>query len=187
MTKKLTAKQLRFVEEYIIDLNATQAAIRAGYSKKTAYSIGQNLLKKVEIQKLLVSAKLKRSERTEVTAGRVIAELAKIGFSDIRKTLSKNGNLISPAAWDDQTAGAISSIEVVTRPTAAKDEDGNTIVEHLHKINTISKTPALIQLGKHVGLFVDKHEITGKDGGAIVNDVTFKIDFVDAPKQELEE
>lgn len=165
MARKLNDKQKRFTEEYLIDLNATKAAQRAGYSQKTAYSIGSELLKKPEIQEFIARAKEKRSERTEITADRVLQEMAKIGFSDIRNTLSKTGNLITPTEWDDDTAGAISSIEVVTRPTAAKDKDGNTVVEHLHKINTINKTPALIQLGKHVGLFDDKH----------VHEVTFPV------------
>lgn len=161
-TKKLNDKQQRFVEEYLVDLNATQAALRAGYSKKTAYSIGSELLKKPEIQKALVTAKAERTKRTEITADRVLRELAKIGFSDIRKTISVGGNLISPSDWDDDTAGAISSIEVVTRPTTGKDEDGNTVVEHLHKINSWNKIAALEKIGKHLGMFVEKIEHSGQ-------------------------
>ena len=73
--KKLTPKQQRFVDEYLVDLNATQAAIRAGYSAKTAGSIGQRLLKKVEIQAELAAAMAARGERTEITADYVLRRL----------------------------------------------------------------------------------------------------------------
>lgn len=78
----LTNKQKRFVEEYLIDMNATQAAIRAEYSAKTAYSAGQRALKNVEIQEALQKAIKKRSERTEITQDQVLHELAKIGLKD---------------------------------------------------------------------------------------------------------
>ena len=72
---ELTDKQKRFVEEYLVDLNATQAAIRAGYSEQTAYSIGQRLLKKVEVQEAIQQAQNKRSERTQITQDEVIRRL----------------------------------------------------------------------------------------------------------------
>ena len=73
--KKLTAKQQRFVAEYLIDLNATQAAIRAGYSEKTAYSIGQENLTKPEIAAAVAAAQAERSERTEVTQDYVLTAI----------------------------------------------------------------------------------------------------------------
>lgn len=82
-TDKLTDKQKIFVFEYLIDQNATQAAIRAGYSKKTAYSQGQRLLKNVEIQKLLAKHQSERAEKCGVTFDNVIDELKKLGFADI--------------------------------------------------------------------------------------------------------
>ena len=75
MGEKLTAKQKAFVDEYLVDLNATQAARRAGYSAKTAGSIGQRLLKKVEIQTALATAQAAREERTEITADYVLRRL----------------------------------------------------------------------------------------------------------------
>lgn len=73
----LTPKQQRFVEEYLIDLNATQAAIRAGYSEKTAYSVGHENLKKPEIQKAIEEAKNQVSKRTELTVDMVVNGLLK--------------------------------------------------------------------------------------------------------------
>lgn len=79
---RLTEKQKRFVEEYLVDLNATQAAIRAGYKPKSAYSIGQENLRKPEIQNALQAAIRQRSRRTEITADMVLSELGKVAFHD---------------------------------------------------------------------------------------------------------
>src|SRR5690554_5289735 len=92
--RRLTPKQKRFVEEYLVDLNATKAALRAGYSKRTAYSIGQENLKKPEIQTAIQEARDKRSERTEITQDMVIQQLAKIAFHDIRDVVEWEENEI---------------------------------------------------------------------------------------------
>lgn len=89
----LNEKQRRFVAEYLIDLNSTQAAIRAGYSAKTAKQQGSRLLTNADVQAAVVKAQTKRAERTEITQDRVLAELAKIGFADMRKLLRWTGNL----------------------------------------------------------------------------------------------
>lgn len=78
----LTPKQARFVDEYLIDLNATQAAIRAGFSEKTAYSQGQRLLKNVEVQAAIAARQAERANRTEITQDRVLAELWKMATAD---------------------------------------------------------------------------------------------------------
>lgn len=153
--KPLSAKQARFVEEYLLDLNATQAAIRAGYSERTARQAGAENLSKPVIVAAIAAAQEARSKRTEITQDRVLAELAKIGFSDLRKTMTKGGSLMDPQAWDDETAGAIAAIEVVTRPSGDVDEDGNREVEHVHKIKAWDKLSALEKLGKHLGMFKD--------------------------------
>lgn len=80
--KKLNPKQRRFVSEYLVDLNATQAAIRAGYSKKTAGQIGEQNLRKLEISQAIQEAQTARSERTEVTQDAVLRELAAMSFYD---------------------------------------------------------------------------------------------------------
>lgn len=165
----LNEKQKRFAEEYLIDLNATQAAIRAGYSEKTAGQKGFDLLKKVEIQKAVQAGMQKRSERTEITQDRVLQELAKVAFSDLRKVLTTGGALMDAQDWGDDVAGFISSVEVVKKPSGEQDEDGRPIVDHVHKIRAWDKMAALEKLGKHLGMFVDrsKHEVSGPDGGPI--------------------
>lgn len=149
----LTAKQERFVAEYLIDLNATQAAIRAGYSEKTANKQGSQMLGKTSIAAAISEAQARRSERTEITQDRVLAELAKIGFSDLRKVVTSHGSLIDVQDWDDETAGAIASVEVVKRPSGEYDEDNKPILDHVAKIKTWDKLSALEKLGKHLGMF----------------------------------
>jgi len=149
----LTPKQQRFVEEYLIDLNATQAAIRAGYSKKTAQATGWENLSKPYIAAAVALAQANRSKRTEITQDRVLAELAKIGFSDIRKVLTPSGGIMDPHEWDDETAGAIASFEAVTVYRGEEDDDGNKVPEHISKFKTWDKLSALEKLGKHLGMF----------------------------------
>ncbi len=169
MGDKLTPKQARFVEEYLIDLNATQAAIRTGYSAKTAEVQGCRLLSIAKINAEVVKAMAERTKRTEVTQDMVIAELAKIGFSDLRNVLTKSGQLIDPQDWDDKIAGAISSIEVVAR--LGGNGDDNEPIDYTHKIKTWDKGGALEKLGKHLGMFVDKTEANDKLTITLANDV----------------
>ena len=163
----LTDKQQRFVEEYLIDLNATQAAIRAGYSEATAEQQASRLLSNVKVAEAIAEAQSQRSQRTQITQDRVLQELARIGFSDLRKCLTPTGHLLDPHDWDDDTAASISSIEVVTNMKSEKDADGKTPIEHTHKIKVWDKNSALEKLAKHLGMFVERKEITGKDGGPI--------------------
>ena len=105
---KLTPKQARFVEEYLIDLNATQAARRAGYSARTANEQGCRLLANVSVADAIAAAQNRRAQRTEVSADRVVAELAKIGFANMGDYLRANEGgdpyLDFSALTRDQTA-----------------------------------------------------------------------------------
>ncbi|HEY8383447.1 MAG TPA: terminase small subunit [Microvirga sp.] len=87
MPRSLTPKQQRFVDEYLVDLNGTQAALRAGYSTRTAASIAHENLTKPEVQTAIVEAQTARAQRVQVTADRVIEEIARIAFADIRNVL----------------------------------------------------------------------------------------------------
>ena len=82
-TRKLTPKQSAFVEEFAIDMNATQAAIRAGYSAKTAKEQATRLLSNVYVAAEIARGRAARSERTGITADRVLQELARVAFFDI--------------------------------------------------------------------------------------------------------
>ena len=157
--RKLTPKQQRFVEEYLVDLNATQAAIRAGYSPKTAGQIGERLLKKVEIQQALAERMKAREQRTEVTQDRVVKELAKIAFGDPRNVMS----------WGPSGVKLKASTELTDDEAAFVSEVSETTTEHggSLKLKTNDKLKALELLGRHLGMFKEKVEVTGKDGGPI--------------------
>jgi phage terminase small subunit len=165
---QFTYKQEAFINEYIVDLNATQAAIRAGYSEDTAGSIGHELLKKPEIRQAIQKAMDSRAERTKITADRVLNELGKIGFSDVRKILAANGNLRDLIDVDDDTAAAIQSVELVTRNENLKDDEGNRPIEYVHKIRFADKKGSLELLGKHLKIF-DNRDPAGEKGNVSVH------------------
>lgn len=158
---RMTAKQKRFCDEYLIDLNATQAAIRAGYKKETAYSQGQRLLKNVEVQKQIEENKKNLCKRVEVTQERVIEELSYIAFakaSDYARVIEKDamddeGNpvkyrTVEPILTDELTEEQKRAIAVIK-----KGRDG-------FEIKPYDKTKALELLGKHLGMWTDKVEVT---------------------------
>jgi phage terminase small subunit len=157
---KLTAKQQAFVNEYIIDLNATQAAIRAGYSEDTAGVIGSENIQKPYLAEAIQKAMDMRAERTAITADRVLVEIARMGFADIRQIFTDNGQLRSIADLPDEVAAAVQQVEVVTKPSADVDEDGNREVEYVHKIKLADKKGSLEMLAKHLVLLTDKVELT---------------------------
>ena len=143
----LTNKQQRFVEEYMVDLNATQAAIRAGYSYDTAKEIGCENLTKPNIQEAIQKRKQELSEQTGITAERVLKEYAKIAFSDVRELYTPDNNLYDIRQLDDDTAGAVMAVEVDVISV-----QGNPIGE-TKKVKLYNKLTALEALGKHIGLF----------------------------------
>lgn len=149
----LTKKQKAFVEEYLIDLNATQAAIRAGYSTRTAYSIGDENLRKPEIKSAIDKALAERSKRTGISADRIMLELAKLGFVNPTDVINMDDATIRGQANREDTA-AISSVKVKIIPT----EDG-PIVER--EVKTYDKIRALELMGKHLGIFKDRLDIEG--------------------------
>lgn len=183
----LTAKRVRFVDEYLIDLNATQAAIRAGYSAKTAGQIGDELLKKPEIVAALQSAMQARSNRTEITQDRVIAELAKIGFADIRKAVRWGDGIVvrnefgTPEVVNDV---ALIGSEQIDDDTAAAIAEICQTAQGV-KIKLHDKRAALIDIGKHLGLFVEKREVTGKDGSPLFPQAIDAATLSDAALEEL--
>jgi phage terminase small subunit len=161
---KLTAKQKRFVEEYLVDLNATQAAIRAGYSEHTAKVIAAENLTKPAIAEQIQAALDERSKRTDITADKVLAEIARLGFADPRKVFDDQGRLLPIHDLPDEVAASISSIEIVTTRVPGGEP---TDVEHTAKIKFWDKRGSLELLGKHLKLFVDRVEHTGKNGGPV--------------------
>ncbi|WP_243113068.1 terminase small subunit [Ruminococcus sp. Marseille-P6503] len=145
---KLTEKQKKFCEEYLIDLNATKAAVRAGYSKKTANTIAAQNLAKLNVQKYISELQKEQSERTRITADQVLEELAAIAFSDrteLARVVSRQGET------------AVELTETKDLPDTVKKvvsgvKQGRNGVE----ISSYDKLRALELLGKHLGMFIDR-------------------------------
>lgn len=159
----LTKKQELFVKEYLIDLNATQAAIRAGYSKKTAYAIGAENLKKPQIQEAISAVYKPVMEDLDITIERVLKELSCSAFLDIRELFDANGNMKAIKDLPEEVARSIGGIEHVT--VGGKDDEAS--IQYTSKIRLIDKKGSLELLGKHLKMFADRVEHTGEDGGPI--------------------
>lgn len=150
MARKLTDKQRRFVDEYLIDLNATQAAIRAGYSVNTANEQGSQNLAKLSIQQAIAERMAERSKRTGVNQDRVVLELAKIAFVKMTDIVDYHGRIKDTATEDD--LACIESIKY-----KSSESDTGSSVEREVKIS--SKIKALELLGKHLGMWNDKVDL----------------------------
>src|SRR5690606_21301345 len=143
----LTDKQQRFVEEYMVDLNATQAAIRAGYSQNAAHSIGAENLIKPEIQEAIQKRKQELSDSTGITAERVLSEYAKIAFSDARELFTPDNDLFDIRQLDDSTAAAVQYVQVDVMSVQGVP------MGQSKKVKLYDKLRALEALGRHIGLF----------------------------------
>jgi len=161
--KKLTGKQQRFIAEYLVDLNATQAAIRAGYSKKTAFVVGHENLRKPYIQEALLKAREAQEQRTQIKADDVLRELYRLASFDPRKLFNADGSPKDITELDDDTAACIGGIDIVERITNAEEGE----LERIKKLKIWDKNRALENLGKHFALFVERQEHTGKNGDPI--------------------
>lgn len=154
------ARRVRFIDEYLIDFNATQAAIRAGYSPRSAYSTGSRLLKDADVQAQLAARRQKESDQTGEKAKRVRAELERIGYADlgdIWKPTTAPGKLeLKPIAeWPEDCRRAISKIKIKNFP-AKKDAKTGIEISPEHDIIEIGfwdKPGVLKLLGMAEGMF----------------------------------
>lgn len=152
----LTPKQKRFVQEYLVDLNATAAAIRAGYSKKTAEVIGYENLRKPQIETAINQAIQEREKRTKITQDMVLQETAKLAFFDIRKMFDKNGKPLDISQLDDDTAAALVGLDV--QDVYEFNGDEKQFVGYIKKYKMSDKLRALELLGKHLGTWEPKDD-----------------------------
>lgn len=157
----MTAKQKRFCEEYLIDLNATQAAIRAGYSPETAKSVGSENLTKPDLRARIDAEIAKRSRRTGVSADRVVRELAKIAFVNAADIIDPDTATVRPdASEEDKTCIAA----VKFRSSSGESSDS---VER--EIRLCDKLKALELLGKHLGMFSDRLTVSTPSDGCLAD------------------
>lgn len=173
------AKHEAFAQSLAKGTIADDAYVAAGYSFNRGNAA--RLKANESVQRRVAELIGRGAQKAEVEIGRVIQELARLSFSDPRRAFDADGNVLAITDWSDDLAAAVSSIEVVTRslPGEADDEldaqphggalarKRNAKVEYIHKIKFWDKNSALEKIAKHLGMFVDKHELTGKDGGAI--------------------
>lgn len=174
----LNERERAFTQEYPVDMNATQAARRAGYSIKTAGSKGHSLLKKVEIQAAIQESFRLRSVRTEITQDMVLKELATIAFADMAVYVE----------WGPSGLTLVASDTLPPDATRAVMEVSESITEggQNTKFKLFDKIKALELVGKHLGMFIDRTKVE------IGGDVAFTLQFetpngriIDASKWEL--
>ncbi len=154
---RLTPKQQRFVAEYLIDLNATQAAIRAGYLKKSAAQQACRLLINAKIAAAVAAKTKQQLEKADLTAEQVKARIGVLAFQDIREFFDEHGNLKAVHQLSDDAACRVASFEVIKKNAAA----GDGVVDIIHKLKTVDVIKPLEMLAKHFGLLVDKVEHSG--------------------------
>ena len=151
---KLSEKQATFVQEYLIDLNATQAAIRAGYSKGSAARYAVELLNKTHVAEAIRKAMAERNQRVEISQDRILEELACIAFGDLRDL----------ATWDEHGVKLKSSTELTDEQAAAISEIAETVTKDggNRKIKRHDKVKALELLMRHKGMLNDKLNLSGE-------------------------
>lgn len=156
----MTPKQRRFVDEYLVDLCAKAAAIRAGYSSRTAESIGLQLLRKTQVKAAVEARIAARAQRTEVKQDDVLRELARIAFADPRKVMAWGPGGVklreSTALTDDEAA-------LVAEVGETTSKDGGSL-----KLKTNDKLKALELLGRHLGMFKNGDDGARSGEGLVV-------------------
>lgn len=175
----MTPKRKRFVQEYLVDLNAAKAYRRAGFkgNDNVCAVEGHRLLSIPNVAAAVRAGMEKRAVRTEITQDRVLAELAKIGFADMRKLLRWTGNLpkmdVSVAEETGEVEISVANFVQLFDSDDLDDDIAACIAEisqtreGVLKVKLHDKQAALVSIGRHLGMFKDRVEHTGKDGGPI--------------------
>lgn len=150
------------MEEYLIDLNGKQAAIRAGYSAKTAEFSASRLLSSVKVRAAIENGKKARSERTEIKQDRVLQELAKLAFFDVRRLYDADGNPIPIHKLDDETAAAVAGLDILEEYEGHGED--RVFIGYTKKYKLTDKTANLTLAMRHLGMLKDKVEVEFKNG-----------------------
>lgn len=169
----LTPKQKIFVDEYLIDLNATRA-YKMAYpnvtKEETAAAAGARLLRNVKVEEYIQERMKDREKRTEITQDMVLKELAKVGFFDIRRLFDDSGKPLDITGLDNETAACIVGLEVMDIYEGTGDD--KEFVGYIKKYKLSDKLKALEMIGRHLGMFKDKMDIqhSGQIGGVMIID-----------------
>jgi phage terminase small subunit len=164
----LTDKQQRFVDEYLIDLNATQAAIRSGYSERTAEQQASRLLRNVKVRAEVAKRQNAIAAKLEITQERIATELAKIGFANMQNYLSctsEGDPFLDLSMLTEEQAAAIAEVTVEDFKEG-RGEDARDVRKVKLKLN--DKRAALVDLGRHLGMFKDRLEVSADEDLAAI-------------------
>jgi len=153
MSKKFTHQQEKFVEEYLVDLNGKQAAIRAGYSPKSAKVTASRLLTNANVIEAIQKERDRDSRKTGITRQKVLKELGRLAFLDLREFFDEEGNLKQVKDLSDDAVAALAGVDISTDYLTKGDDKAFSITK---KIKVTRKEKALEMLSKHLGLFDDK-------------------------------
>lgn len=179
---KLNAKQQVFIREYLVDKNGKRAAIRAGYSAKTAESMASRLLRNAKVQAELQTALDEQLERVEVRADEVLRELLRLAMIDTSRAYDAEGRLLHPKDMPEDVRRAVSSFQVEALLAGRGTEIGTTT-----KVKFWDKPRALELLAKHLGLLKERMEVTGKDGGPIQTESKQRLNLKELTDGELQQ
>jgi len=171
----LTAKQRRFVEEYLVDLNATQAAIRAGYSPRSAKQTAAALLLKPHVQAAISALQSERTQRTQIDADYVLQRLVEIDQMDVLDIMNDDMSLKPVSEWPKVWRQYLSGFDLAELFEGTGDQ--REMIGLMKKIKWPDKVKNLELLGRHVSIsaFKERVEHTGPDGGPI--DLSLTVSF----------
>lgn len=156
----MTPKQERFVAEYLVDLNAKQAAIRAGYSDKNAEVTASKLLRVPKVAAAVGAGKARQLDTAELSASRVLEELRRLAFADLRRLFDEHGNLKPINQLTADEAACLAGFEVIKKNAEA----GDGVIDTIHKVKVLDKTRSLEMLAKHFALLVERVQIDDEEG-----------------------
>jgi phage terminase small subunit len=153
----LTEKRKRFCDEYLIDLNATQAAIRAGYSRKTANEQAGRLLVNVSVKTYIQEKQKAASKRLEISLDMILEGYRKLAFYDVRKFYGEKGSLKDVKDLDDETAFALTGVDVT------EEKAMNVVTGYTKKIKMSDRKGALDSICRVLGFNApEKHEVSAE-------------------------
>jgi len=181
--KELSLKQKVFAREYVKDYNGTHAALRAGYSKTSAHVFASNLLRRSKIRQLIEDHEKNLSTRFANTKEKILKEMSLIAHSDLADYLTPDGEIRVTNLKDlpPQVSRAIKKVRVHTVKRLVKNrvdgEPPDELIEQHIDFELYDKNSALEKMGRELGMFIEKKELTGKDGQPLVPQGSTKIVF----------
>jgi phage terminase small subunit len=153
----LNPRQEKFVYEYLLCLNARQAAVAAGYSGKRVGVLASRMIRSPAIAKAIAAGKARQLKRTDLSAERVLEELRRLAFMDPRRVFDAVGNLLPVKDWPTELSSSLASFEVIKKNAVA----GDGHIDVIHKVKFWDKPKSLEMLAKHFALLVERVENSG--------------------------